>query len=144
MGRVSKRKINVELQKELDEQLNTLIVSFSGKDEIHQFLGEFLTQEERTMLGKRLVLYMMLQKGFRSSEIQNSLSISLETVRSHKYLLENKRAPFIRKIQKLIKLEKNRQFWKKIEKAFEPLDLALRSKTDMRARAKFLQGAFDE
>ena len=56
MGRVSKRVINKDLERELEQQLTFIVSSLTDNNEISLFLNEFLTREEKIMLGKRLVL----------------------------------------------------------------------------------------
>lgn len=142
MGRVSKKIINKNLKKEVEEQLSFMISSMIDKGEINLFLDEFLTKEEKVMLGKRLILYMMLYKGLTSVQIQNTLSMSFETIRWYRHIFENKPMAFKKRIKKLIEREHNKQLWEKIEKLLEPVGLALQAKTNMRARAKLAQGDF--
>lgn len=143
MGRVSKKVIRLELREDLDSQMSNLIESLMKKDEINQFLEDFLTPEEMLMLGKRLVLYMMLQKGFTSSQIQGSISVSLETIRFYRNVFENKSPLFKSKIKKLIQIEKNKSLWKKLDSIFDSVNLVVQAKRSMRARAQLLQGKRD-
>ena len=142
MGRVSKKNINQKFQIELEEQLSFIIQSLTGKTEISSFLNEFLTTEEKIMLGKRLVLYMMLYKNFTSSQIHAALSMSYETIRWYKEVFGNKSEVFRNTIERLIKREKSKEFWLKIEKILEPFALALEAKSNMKARAKLASGDF--
>lgn len=142
MGRVSKKLINKDLFEDLEEQLSFIIISFKSKDETGAFLNEFLTKEEKIMLGKRLTLYMMLYKGMTSKQIHDSLSMSYETIRWYKQIYENKSATFKKEIEKLISREKSKELWDKIEKALKPIDLIIKSRNDMRARAKLGSGDF--
>lgn len=142
MGRVSKRILNKELQKELEEQLSFIISSLTDKEEINLFLDEFLTKEEKTMLGKRLILYMLLYKGLTSRQINSSLAMSYETIHWYKQIFDNKSQVFKKNIQKLINRERTKEMWSKIEKILEPFTLALSAKTDMKARAKLASGDF--
>lgn len=142
MGRVSKRFINKELHQELEDQLVFTISSLVNKDEINSFINEFLTKEEKIMLGKRLVLYMLLLKGLSGSKISNILSMSHETIRWYKQIFDNKSEIFKKNIQKLINRERNKKLWEKIEKILEPFALALDAKRDMKARAKLASGDF--
>lgn len=142
MGRVSKRVINKELQKELEDQLSFIISSLVDKNEINLFLDEFLTREEKIMLGKRLILYVLLYKGFTSTQIHNILGMSFETIRWYKEIYEDKTEVFKKQIDKLIKRERNIEFWKKVEKVLEPFALALEAKSNMKARAKLASGDF--
>lgn len=142
MGRVSKKVINQKLQVELEEQLSFIIQVLTSKTEISSFLNEFLTMEEKIMLGKRLVLYMMLYKNFTSSQIHVSLSMSYETIRWYKEVFRSKSEVFKNTIERLIRREKNHDLWKKMENILEPLTLALNAKSNMRERAKLGSGDF--
>ena len=142
MGRVSKKFINQKFQLELEDQLSFIIQSLTSKTEISSFLNEFLTDEEKIMLGKRLVLYMMLYKNFTSSQIHTALSMSHETIRWYKEIFGNKSEVFRNTIERLIKREKSKEFWQKIDKILEPFALALEAKTNMKARAKLASGDF--
>lgn len=142
MGRVSKRPLNKDIEKEVEEHLSFIISSLNKKDEIENFLNEFLTKEEKTMLGKRLVLYMLLYRGMSNTQMFNTLSMSHETIHWYKQIYENKSDIFKNTIQKLIGREKTKELWKKIEKILEPVSLALEARTNMKARAKLASGDF--
>lgn len=140
MGRVSRKKIHTDVQKELEEQLTTIIASLYQKKEIAVFLNEFLTKEEKVMLGKRLVLYMLLTRGMLSEDIHKALGITYDTIRLYKLLLASKPVEFQKSIQKLIRKKNSQELWKKIDKVLMPLDLVMNAKTNMQARAKLLSG----
>lgn len=142
MGRVSKRSIDQKLRIGLEEQLSFIIQSLTSRTEISSFLNEFLTDEEKIMLGKRLVLYMMLYKNFTSSQIHSALSMSYETIRWYKEVFNGKSEIFRKTIERLIKREKSKEFWKKIERILEPFAVALEAKSNMKARAKLMGGYF--
>lgn len=142
MGRVSKKPLNKDIEKEIEEHLSFIISSLTKKDEIEGFLKEFLTKEEKTMLGKRIVLYMLLYRGISSLHIHNTLSMSHETIHWYRQIYENKSDIFKKTIHKLIGREKTKELWRKIEKILEPVSLALEAKTNMKARAKLASGDF--
>ena len=142
MGRVSKRVIGDRLREEIDEQLSFTISSLVNKDEVGAFLNEFLTKEEKVMFGKRLVLYMFLQKGFSNTQVTSLLSMSHETVRWHREVSGNKSEAFIKIIERLMKRQSAKELWKKIEKILEPFKLALEAKNNMKARVKLAGGDF--
>ncbi|HVF68982.1 MAG TPA: hypothetical protein VNA13_00270 [Xanthomonadales bacterium] len=143
MGRVSKKIINKDLQKQLEEQLSFIVLSLTNRNDIDIFLSEFLTKEEKIMLGKRIVLYMLLMKGFSSSEIHATLSMSYETIRWYKQLFDTKPTVFKKQLDILIRKEKTKDLWSKIDKMLKPIGLALEAKTNMRARTKLISGNFD-
>lgn len=143
MPRASRRTIRKEIDLELKDNFAFLISSLSSRNDIEQFFQDFLTREENTMLTKRLMLHLMLENGYRTSDIQAFLSISKETVRVHKNVWEKGGATYRKVIEKIAKQEKTKQFFKKLENLFKPIDLAMRSRSDMKARAKFGSGDWD-
>lgn len=142
MGRVSRRKVNKDLERDLEEQLSFIIVSLTNKEDVNVFLDEFLTEEEKLMLGKRLILYMLLYKGLTNTQINNALSVSHETTRWYRKIFEKKPEAFKKNLERLINREKSQELWEKIEKILEPFTLALNVKTNMKARAKLASGDF--
>ena len=142
MGRVSKRAINKDLKRDLEDQLSFIIASLTDRGEINVFMDEFFTKEEKTMLGKRLILYMLLYKGLSNTQINAALSVSHETTRMYKEFFEKKPEAFRKLLERLIKREKTQELWKKIERILEPFKLALESKTNMKSRWKLASGDF--
>lgn len=142
MTRISRFLLRNEELKELIDNLTYLFSSLNTKDDIEDFLNEFLTREEKLMLAKRLVLFMMIQKGYSPTVIQSALHISYETVRTYTNQFVNKNQAFHKTIEKLLKRENAKEFWKKIDKLLKPFELALRAKNDMKSRSKLLSGDF--
>ena len=142
MGRVSKKVIDKNFLDQIEDQLSFLIESLNNRNGINEFMNEFLTREEKTMLGKRLILYMMLYKGMTSKQIHNSLGMSLETIHWYKQTYDGKSELFRKNIEKLIDRERAKEMWSEVERILEPVSLALDSKTNMRARAKLFSGDF--
>ena len=143
MPRASRRTIRREVDLELKDNFASLISSLSSRNDIEQFFQDFLTREENTMLTKRLMLHLMLENGYRTSDVQVFLSISKETVRVHRNIWSRGGATYRKVIFKIAKEEKTKQIFKKLEELFRPIDLALRSRNDMKARAKLASGNLD-
>jgi uncharacterized protein YerC len=142
MSRLSRKKVHIDVQKELEEQLASIIASLYDQKEIGIFLNEFFTQEEKIMLGKRLVLYMLLAKGIYSEDIHATLGVTYDTIRLYKLQLATKPEPFRKSINKLVQKKKTKELWKKIDKILTPLELAIQARSNMKARAKIAQGAW--
>ena len=142
MSRVSKKPLHKKMQAELEEQLLVIISSLNNKQQTNAFLDEFLTKEEKLMLGKRLILYILLYKGWTSTDIHTILSMSYETIRWYKQIYENKPEVFKEMINRLSMKEEGSNLLKKLEKFLEPIGLALSAKTSMKARAKLMNGDF--
>lgn len=140
MPRASKFIFREEKIKELQEHFSHLISSLNDSSEIESFLDEFLTREEKIMLSKRLVLFMMIKRQYPAPIIQDILHVSYETVRTYQNQLPTKSERFQKLIDRLISREKTKEFFQKLEKLFKPLDLALKAQNDMKARAKIASG----
>lgn len=138
MPRASKVRVEKEKLKELTDHFSYLISSLNSSSEIENFLNNFLSEEEKIMLTKRLVLFMMIQRNYPPHVIKDSLHVSHETIRIYKDKLPSKNEAFRRTIERLLKREKTQEFWKKIDQLLKPFELAMRAKTDMRARARLL------
>ncbi|MBI4098178.1 MAG: hypothetical protein HY426_04025 [Candidatus Levybacteria bacterium] len=147
MSRASRKPVDKDLDQELQENFISLISSLNSSTNIEGFFNDFLTREEKIMLGKRLMLHLMLERGYKNSEIRSVLGISKETVRIHKLLWANGGAVYKEMIMLIVKKNKNKQFWKKIDGAIEsmikPVELIVKSRNDMRARAKLASGDWD-
>lgn len=142
MPRVSRKRIKKDLDFELRNHFSSLISSLNNSSEIEKFFEDFLTPEEKTMLAKRLMLHLMLENNYRMVEIESVLDISRETVRVHRNIWSRGGEIYKKIIGKIAQKERNVRFWKKVEKILRPIDLALRAKTDMKARAKLAGGVW--
>lgn len=140
MTRVSHFKLQQNKLKEINNHLLYLIATLENSKEVENFLEEFLTKEERTMLAKRLVVIMMIEKGYTPSKIQSTLNVSYETVRTYTNQLNLKNSLFKKTVERLIKRQKAKEFWERVDKILAPIDLAMRSGRDMKARAKLHSG----
>jgi len=138
MPRASRIKLDKEKLKEIREHFFYLISNLNDSSEIENFFDSFLSEEEKIMLAKRLVLIMMIKRGYPPHLIQSTLNISYETTRLHSEKLALKNENFHTTIERLIKREKTKEFWEKIDQLLKPFELALRSKTDMKARAELM------
>lgn len=140
MPRASRKPIKKDVGIELEEHFASLISSLQNAKDIKQFFQDFLTKEEKTMLTKRLMLHLMFENGYKPFQIETVLSMSRETIRVHGNIWSRGGVVYKQIISKIAKREKAKRFWEKVEKILKPIDLALRSKTDMKARAKFASG----
>ena len=143
MPRASRKPVRKNVDDEIRENFSSLISSLSSSSDIQKFFIDFLTREEQIMLSKRLMLHLMLERGYKNNQIQGVLGISKDTVRTHRAIWERGGTVYKEILRKIAKKAQNREFWEKLEKVFRPLDLALKAKTDMKARAKFATGDWD-
>lgn len=140
MPRISRSQLHEERLKEITQHFYYLITSLTEAKEIENFFTEFLTKEEKIMLSKRLVLFMLLKKNYSPPIIQSILHISYETVRTYQNQLSAKNDRFNKTVEKLVQKEKTEALFRKMEAVLKPLDLALQAKNNMKARQKLIIG----
>lgn len=142
MPRASKFRFNEKEFKKIYSHLLYTISSINNSVDVEKFLDGFLSKEEKIMLAKRLVLFMMLKRNYPPSVIQGALHISYETVRINQNQLSSKNSYFQTLLSRLIKREQTKELFEKLDKTLKPLALALESKTNMKSRAKFISGDY--
>jgi len=138
MPRVSRQELEPEVQKEINQALVDLLVSFEAKGSLKKFLSEFLTKEEKAMLAKRIALYVALVEGYDYREINGSLKVSFETIRKAKEAIELKSSGFRVALDHLIKVKAPAS----TNRLIKFLELALSAKSDMKSRAKLTSGDY--
>lgn len=95
------------------------------------------------MFAKRLMIYMLLRKGYHDPQITLALNVSKETVRLYKAHLDKQSSTFIYILDELLKHEANDNFFKNMDKKLMPLEDMLNAKHSMRARARLLSGSYE-
>ncbi len=140
MSRASKFRFDEKEFEKINSHLLYTISSINNNSDVEKFLDGFLSKEEKIMLAKRLVLFMMLKRNYPPSVIQGALHISYETVRINQNQLGSKNSYFQTLLDRLIKREQTKELFEKLDKALKPLVLALESKTNMKSRSKFASG----
>lgn len=80
MPRVSPRPIKKEVEKEITDNLGWTFSQLKSEPVAKDFLGDFLTDEERLMLAKRLAIIYLLKEGFSYAKISEALKITPVTI----------------------------------------------------------------
>ncbi len=142
MPRVSRRPVDKKLDQELKENFTSLISNLKASTDVEGFFANFLSKEEKIMLGKRLVLHLMLENDYKTTQIESLLRMSRETVRIHRLIWQNGDMVYRGVLRKIVKQQKTTDFFKKLDFLLKPLGLAMRARNDMRARAKLASGDF--
>lgn len=144
MPRVSKNQLSKELSTTIQKQFVSFISILDSQSEIGDFLNSFLTKEEKMMLSKRLMLYILIHKGMSPTKISTTLKMSRVSENYHRQKWNTTSESYKKIIIKLSKRQKSLEFWKNLDDLLYPVELMLRSGNDMRARAKLYQGDFDK
>lgn len=78
--RVSDRKLNKSLQKQIQNVFAQTIADIKTVDEAHKFFKDFLTDAELETFSKRLAVAYWLQKGRSYANIKTNLKVSSATI----------------------------------------------------------------
>lgn len=141
-----RKSIAIIPQLQLEEWKNELISTLSAlsKEQLEGFLDEFLTDEEKIMLVKRLHLYRLLSSGVSQKDIQQELGICYETVRIYALMAGQKSSDFKQIIGSSKRtLPQNSKSLNAMKKIGRLIELVGDSKRNTRARAKLYQGDLD-
>jgi uncharacterized protein YerC len=80
MPRVSPRPLKKEIEKEITANLRWVFSQLKSEPAARDFLDDFLTDEERLMLAKRLAVIYLLKEGFSYNKISEALKITPVTI----------------------------------------------------------------
>lgn len=142
MPRVS--QVNLISENELNKMLQELsdfMVKCQNSTSLLSFLNVFLTHEEKIMLGKRLALYKMLEKGYSVDDVKDGLQVSYETARSYKLRYDSMSQNFKNEISSSLKTNSGSNYFKKLDNA---LNAIIDSRHDMKARSKLMRADFED
>jgi Trp operon repressor len=143
MPRVSRRKLPEKDILEFYHTLSSFLTSLHSQEATDQFLTGLLTAEEKIMLSKRLIIFILLSMHIETKTIQETLHVSYETIRTYKSQFIHKNEIFKKEIRTLAKREELKKFMTKLDKILAPIDLALQVKRSAKARAKLINQDYD-
>ena len=109
--KVKPRKLNKNDKMKYLDALYTAISSLRSRDEVKNFLRDLLTESERIMIGRRIMIAQRLLEDKYYIEIRQELGVGVDTImRVHKWL-EDENYGYENTIKKLEKEYKNRKRW---------------------------------
>jgi len=82
MPLVSKRLLNKRVEERVNELFHQTISYLNSKEDIEDFLDDFLSPVEKIMLAKRISIALLLAKGYTYNIICELLKVTPPTVAS--------------------------------------------------------------
>jgi|SRR3990167_5540087 len=113
MPQVSKRILSKEVEEKMFETLWEALSQLRRREDIQLFLDDFLTPVERIMLAKRLAIAVLLLKGANYEGIRDFLKVSNDPISRVQLAIKHKKGYRVA-IDKLIRTEAGREFWRDI------------------------------
>ncbi|MBI2036373.1 hypothetical protein HYT17_01980 [Candidatus Microgenomates bacterium] len=115
MGRISRRKIDPEVEERIFEIFWDYLAHLGKQEEINEFLISLLSYTEQVMLAKRLAIAVLLSRGVTYEYISETIKVSPSTVGTvHKQILIG--APgYLKAIKHIKSQEQQEKLWNKLE-----------------------------
>lgn len=106
MGRVSRRRIDPEIEERIFEVFWDYLATLRKPEEINEFLVSLLSFTEQVMLSKRLAIALLLGRGYNYRDIDETLKVSTSTVGTiHKQMLVGALG-YKKAVERILKREK--------------------------------------
>jgi len=80
MGRISKKKLNSEVEEKIFETFWETIASLKNSSDVEQFIKSLLSYTEQLTLAKRLAIALLVQRGYNYEYISGTLNVSTSTI----------------------------------------------------------------
>jgi len=80
MTQVSKYRLRIDIEKRIYELLSNSLAKIKDKNEVNNFLDDFFSPTEKTVIAKRLAIAVLLSKGNDYQEIRQILKVTPVTI----------------------------------------------------------------
>lgn len=115
MGRISKRKIDQEIQERILELFWRHLSSLNNKNLTRNFLSDLLSPTELSMLSKRLAIAVLLAKKFNYQQIDEIIKVSKSTISTIDRQLSSGASGYKYAVGQILKKEKSEKLLVKID-----------------------------
>lgn len=117
MTQISKYPVSDSTHQRIIEILFETLVSIKSKDEAHQFIKDFLSPTEQTMLSKRLAIAFLLEKDYDFRTISKVLHVSTTTISHVNLMRKYGSRGYKAMIEKILSEERVKDFVLKVGEA---------------------------
>lgn len=115
MVQVSRRPLSKKLEEAMFTLFYRVLADVRSENDVAELVEDLLSPTEKIMLGKRLAIAFLLDKGYDQRTIHTMMSVSISTVNHVNYWLQNKGNGY-RHVISLIKEEEHwDEFWQTLD-----------------------------
>ncbi len=142
MSQVSKKFLDEKVRQRILEVFLTTLIDLKNTSDAQAFFDCLLTETEKTMLAKRLVIAILLAKNYDYRTISRLLKVSTTTV--HTVNLKKQFLPqaFSQTVSKFMSREEWEKFWDEIEEAAPDVSSILGS-FKLKRKAAAMSGIYE-
>ena len=109
MPQISKQFVKHKVKQKIEWLLKEVISRSRDQEDTAELVEALLTKTEQVMISKRLSIVLMLVKGCRIPEIEETLKVSRPTVYQSKRIIDNSGEKFQKMIKVIIQEDKMRE-----------------------------------
>ena len=121
MTKDSKYLLKDEVEKRMFEVFSRTIADLNNPLQVEDFFKELLTPSEQIMLAKRLAISILLIKKYTYEDIVDILKVSPVSIGIIARWLVNEGKAFQKAIGRILKQEKQEEFWDNLEQFLSDL-----------------------
>lgn len=140
MTQVSKYPLSKDIEERIFVIFWKTLARLTTVFAIKKFFEDLLSSSERTMLAKRLAIALLLAKNYDYGSIKKILKVSDGTIAKVQIWLKHGGEGYKMAINSILKDEKMKEFWQKVEDALietsSPLGIINAALRDHRAKRK--------
>ncbi|MEK7067194.1 MAG: Trp family transcriptional regulator [Patescibacteria group bacterium] len=129
MTKISRFKLSSEQIHQLNQRMISAVASLREKKALNLFFDDLLTMTEKIMLGKRLLIALLLERGYSYGAVSVLMKVSQGTIHAVSTRLQKGGTGFRLAIKNLEKEEKIEHTLEKVFVSFGKLAKPLTSKT---------------
>jgi uncharacterized protein YerC len=134
MAQVSRLPLSKALETHMFQLFRSVLADLHTDDEIDDFLQDLLTPTEKIMLGKRLAIAFLLDRGYDQRSVHTIMKVSVTTVSSvNRWFLHSGKG-YKHVIEKMRKAQKWQAF-------VENIDLRLRDALTKKSLRQIVNGS---
>jgi len=115
MSQVSPYPLSKAVERECFDLLYQTIADLKRKEEIKEFLDDFLSPVEQIMLAKRLGIAVLLGKKYRYDAIRKVLRVTPPTIAMVNIILKYRGKGYRKVVGKILAQEQWHRFWQKVD-----------------------------
>ncbi len=115
MAQISRHPISKAVEQNMFSLFRHALVHIHTEQEAQEFLDDILSPTEKIMLGKRMAIAYLLDKGYDQRSIHSILHVSVTTVNSVNFWLKQKGNGYRRAISYIRKEEQWVKFFDNLE-----------------------------
>ncbi len=105
MTQVSRIPLRKDIELQMHAVFRAVITGLREEQDVTEFLDDLLTPTEKIMLGKRLAIAVLIEKGYDHRSIRSTLHVSSGTVSQVHYWLKNKGVGYRKVIGRILSKE---------------------------------------